>query len=112
MTFCNDLEERLVWCLKASSRSLSAQELGAALGISGRRVGAIVSHLRRKPHYIPILSTSNEGYYWPRKLGDDHATLASIQSRINELEEVKEGVRIGMRREFGDPVLFDYEEAV
>ena len=35
-----------------------------------------------------------------------------IQSRINELEEVKEGVRIGMRREFGDPVLFDYEEAV
>ena len=111
MTFCNDLEERLVWHLKASRRSLSAQELGAMLGISGRRVGAIVSHLRQEPHFIPILSNCTDGYSYPRRPGDEHETIANLRSRINEIERVIYGIEVGMQDMFEQQRL-DLGEAV
>lgn len=105
------LGERLVWILRTSREALSAQELGAMLGISGRRVGAIVSSLRRAPNNTPILSTPREGYYWPRKLGDEHETVASLRSRISEIEEVIEGIETGMQDMFHQQS-FPFEEAV
>lgn len=90
---------------------MSAQELGAMLGISGRRVGAIVSGLRQEPNYVPILSTSREGYWWPRCPGDETETIAQLRSRIAEILEVIYGIEVGMEQLFHQPPL-PFEEAV
>jgi biotin operon repressor len=107
--YCKPSEEQLVNILRCSREALSGPELGARLGMSDRNVRALVAHMR-KDHHVPICSSPADGFSWPRTRRSADHTLASLQSRINEIQAVKDGIEVGMEHMFEQQSLF--EEAV
>ncbi|MEW6555104.1 MAG: hypothetical protein AB1384_12560 [Actinomycetota bacterium] len=106
--YCDETERRLVEIIRHQG-PISAGELGGYLHLGQQHVRAVISHLRRE-HFIPICSTSQSGFYWPKAPEDIRRTEAHIKSRIKVMEEVVDGLRLGSSQVFGPPALFDVTE--
>lgn len=110
MTYCNDQEMLLVRILKNRGAAISGPELAAMLGTTDRQARAVISHLR-KDHCLPVCSTPQEGFYWPRSRSAADHTLAQLESRKRDLQAVIDGIREGLEVEFGFPCQMEFEEA-
>ena len=96
--------------LLETGRYLSAPELGAIGHVSVRRARAIIAHLRAD-HRFPIVSTPADGYRMARSAADATHTLASLRSRIAEIQRAIDGIEAGVQREFGQQELFELRRA-
>ena len=111
MELCNLAEKNLIIALKrypGPRYATSAQELAAHLKTSDRQVRAMISHLR-KDHKLPICSTPNEGFFWPRNRKEAAHTIACFRSREASIAGVREGIEDGLEEMFGQMSLFELE---
>ena len=107
MEWCNELEENLIRMIRMGG-TISAPELASHLRVTDRRVRALINHLR-KDHCIPICSTPNDGYYWPKNRDAASHTIGQLKSRINDIELVIWGIEEGLDLEFGPQLIMDME---
>lgn len=106
MTWCNSREEQLVTLLKMRHDAISAPELAAILVTTDRQVRALINHLR-KDHHLPICSSPQEGFYWPRTRRSANHTIASLRGRVNDIQAVIYGIETGMGHMFEQQSLFE-----
>ncbi len=79
--------------------ALSVAELSALLGVSARKVRALVSSLRERGE--PICATPETGYFFPAGPAQAEHTLAFLAARIAATRAARDGISRGLDRYFG-----------
>jgi hypothetical protein len=99
---CSPAEAAILTAIRGRRKGngVTAEQLGAAAGVSERQARAVVAHLRHV-HREPLCSSPARSFYWPARLEELDEVIASLTSRCLAMQQQIAGLREGGRRVFG-----------
>lgn len=105
----NRILRYLQYAHSGRDKAISARALSKQFGIRERGVREIIHELRVQ--HMPVCSDPAIGIWWPLDREDAKPAVDNLAKLFKPVREAKDGLEAGLDATFGNPTLFDQQEA-